>query len=168
MSANAYWLPEGGANRLALKGVAEVIDEIDIPYDVLCVACGTGATLAGLSQRVHESVSVLGFASLKTGSANKPDTYSFLADGIQSLLAENSHRFDIINDYHFGGFAKTDSKLMTFIIDFEEKTEIKLEPVYTGKMLYGIYDLIAQGYFKPGQRIITLHTGGLQGNRGFR
>lgn len=168
INTNEYWLPEGGANPLALKGVAEIIDEIDIPFDILCVACGTAATLAGLNLRIPESIAVLGFAALKNMSSNGQEKNSFLASNIQALLAESSHQFDIIDDYHFGGFAKIDSRLMSFIIDFEEKTEIKLEPVYTGKMLYGIFDLIAKGYFKPGQRIIALHTGGLQGNRGYR
>ena len=70
-------------------------------------------------------------------------------------------------DYHFGGFAKTNAELMAFIADFEDKTGIPLEPVYTGKMMYALYDLIAKHTFKPGQRIIAVHTGGLQGKRGF-
>jgi 1-aminocyclopropane-1-carboxylate deaminase len=164
---NEYWLPEGGANPLALKGVAEIINEINIPYDALCVACGTGGTLAGLINSVPPHVSVLGFAALKVGLKND----RFLDSDVKSLLKASMqidcHNWDIIYDYHKGGFAKTDPTLNMFITDFKEKTSIQLEPVYTGKMMYGIYDLIAKGYFKPGQRIIALHTGGLQGNRGY-
>ncbi|WP_419618171.1 hypothetical protein [Thiolapillus sp.] len=66
---------------------------------------------------------------------------------------------------HFGGFGKSDVRLQTFIDNFIRCTGIPLEPVYTGKMLYGIYDLIERGFFRPGQRIVVLHTGGLQGSR---
>jgi 1-aminocyclopropane-1-carboxylate deaminase len=154
-----YWLPEGGANNQALKGIAELADEIDIPYDTLCVACGTGATLAGLINAVPGQQSVLGFAALKNAD--------FLRTDVQSMLPGEFHNWEIFLDYHFGGFAKLKPELALFMSDFEQKTSIPLEPVYTGKMLYGIYDLIAKGCFKPGQRIIALHTGGLQGKRGY-
>jgi 1-aminocyclopropane-1-carboxylate deaminase len=164
---NEYWLPEGGANRLALQGVAEIINEIDINYDTLCVSCGTGATLAGLIDTIPKQVSALGFSALKA-AMNKS---TFLENEVKSLLSESlnkeCHNWDIFYDYHFGGFAKINSTLSEFITDFKEKTTVQLEPVYTGKMLYGIYDLITKGYFKPGQRIIALHTGGLQGIRGY-
>jgi 1-aminocyclopropane-1-carboxylate deaminase len=156
---NQYWLSEGGANNLALKGVAELVAEIEIPYDVLCVACGTGATLAGLIGNVSDNTKVLGFAALKSSE--------FLHTDVQALLSHEFHNWVINHDYHFGGFAKLTPELSLFITEFEQKTSILLEPVYTGKMLYGIYDLIAKGYFKPGQRIIAIHTGGLQGNRGY-
>jgi 1-aminocyclopropane-1-carboxylate deaminase len=156
---NEYWLLEGGANNLALKGIAELTNEIAIDYDTFCVACGTGATLAGLINAVPKTTLALGFAALKHADFLKPD--------VQSLLSNDCHNWDIIQGYHFGGFAKLNPKLVQFMGEFTQTTSIPLEPVYTGKMLYGIYDLIAQGYFKPGQRIIALHTGGLQGNRGY-
>jgi 1-aminocyclopropane-1-carboxylate deaminase len=156
---NEFWLPEGGANPLALKGMAELVNEIDIEYDTLCVACGTGATLAGLINAVPGRQSALGFAALKNADFLQPD--------VKSLLSKNSNNWEIILDYHCGGFANTSPELTSFMYDFSQKTSIPLDPVYTGKMLYGLYDLIAKGYFKPGQRIIALHTGGLQGNRGY-
>ncbi len=155
---NEYWLPEGGANALALKGVAEIADEIDIPIDAVCVACGTGTTLAGLINAVPREVSVLGFVALKNAQ--------YLEGEVRSLLTRDCHHWAILQGYHFGGFAKCDSKLTMFMDDFEEKTLIPLEPVYTGKMLYGIYDLIAKGYFPSGCRLVAVHTGGLQGKRG--
>ncbi|MBK8814366.1 MAG: 1-aminocyclopropane-1-carboxylate deaminase/D-cysteine desulfhydrase [Methylococcaceae bacterium] len=156
---NQYWLPEGGANPLALKGVGEIVDEIDISYDVLCVACGTGTTLAGLIRKAPKQKTVLGFAALNKAR--------YLESDVKSQLIINCHNWEIFHDYHFGGFAKLNSKLALFINDFEAKTSVPLEPVYTGKMLYGIYDLIIQGRFKPGQRIVAIHTGGLQGKRGY-
>ena len=154
-----YWLPEGGAQALAIKGVAELVNEIDVAYDILCAPCGTGATLAGMIDAVPEQVSVMGFAALKNAG--------FLQTHVESLLPRSSPNWRINLDYHFGGFAKSNAELMTFIADFEFKTGIPLEPVYTGKMMYALYDLLSKNAFKSGQRIIALHTGGLQGNRGF-
>ena len=154
-----YWLPEGGAQALALKGVAELVNEIDVFYDVICAPCGTGATLAGIIDAVPEQVSVMGFAALKNAG--------FLQTDVESLLPRPCTNWQINHNYHFGGFAKTSAELMTFIADFEYKTGIPLEPVYTGKMMYALYDLITKHSFKPGQRIIAVHMGGLQGKRGF-
>ena len=154
-----YWLPEGGAQALALKGVAELVNEIEIAYDILCTPCGTGATLAGIIAAVPDHVSVLGFAALKNAG--------FLQTDVKSLLLRPCYNWQINLNYHFGGFAKINAELMAFIARFEHKTGIPLEPVYTGKMMYALYDLIAKNTFNPGQRIIAVHTGGLQGKRGF-
>jgi 1-aminocyclopropane-1-carboxylate deaminase len=82
--------------------------------------------------------------------------------------SENLNKNWQINlDYHFGGFAKTTPQLLEFIASFEQSHRIALEPIYTGKMLFGLYDLIQHGYFKAGQKVIAVHTGGLQGKRGF-
>ncbi|HEY8036993.1 MAG TPA: pyridoxal-phosphate dependent enzyme [Methylobacter sp.] len=154
-----YWLPEGGAQALALKGVAELVTELEIPYDTLCVPCGTGTTLTGIIETVPEQVSVLGVAALKNAG--------FLMAEVEAMLSQSRNNWQINLDYHFGGFAKINAELNAFIEDFELKTTIPLEPVYTGKMMYAVYDLIKKHYFRPGQRIIAIHTGGLQGKRGF-
>lgn len=159
LESRQYWLPEGGAQALALKGVAELITDIGIPYDTLCVPCGTGTTLAGIVDAAPEQVSVLGFAALKNAG--------FLTKEVEAMLSQRRNDWQINLDYHFGGFAKINAGLSAFIDDFELKTAIPLEPIYTGKMMYAVYDLIKKHYFKPGQRIIALHTGGLQGRRGF-
>ncbi len=156
---NEYWIPEGGATELALKGVAELVAEIDLPYDIICAPCGTGATLAGIISATAKNTSVLGFAALKNAS--------FLNNDVTALLHHDPANWQINLDYHFGGFAKTTPELLNFIKKFNESTGIVLEPLYTGKMLYALYDLITKHTFKPGQRIIAIHTGGLQGLRGF-
>jgi len=152
-----YWLPEGGAQALALSGVAELVAEIDIAYDYLCVPCGTGATLAGLISATADNISLLGFAALKNAG--------FLNADVSSLLKQSKNNWQINLDYHFGGFASTTPELLNFMSDFEAKTKIQLEPIYTGKMMYALYDLIRKGHFSAGQRIIAVHTGGLQGDR---
>jgi 1-aminocyclopropane-1-carboxylate deaminase len=153
-----YWLPEGGAQILALRGVAEMVGEINMAYDTVCVPCGTGATLAGIAGAVAGNVSVLGFAALKNAE--------FLRTDVAALLAQPLNNWHINLAYHFGGYAQTNASLLAFIEAFELHTKISLEAVYTGKMMYGLYDLVRKGYFKPGQRIIAIHTGGLQGKKG--
>jgi 1-aminocyclopropane-1-carboxylate deaminase len=154
-----YWVPEGGAQPLALKGVAELVGEIAVPYDTICMPCGTGTTLAGIIEAAPQQVSVLGFAAFKNAA--------YLRAEVDAALSQSRNGWQINLDYHFGGFAKTNAELNAFIEDFELKTTIPLDPVYTGKMMYAIYDLIQKHYFKPGERIIAVHTGGLQGRRGF-
>jgi 1-aminocyclopropane-1-carboxylate deaminase len=155
-----YWLPEGGAVKLALQGVAEIVAEIDIDYDYLCVPCGTATTFAGLICAAQCNKKILGYSALKGAG--------FLIEDVKALMNNSScHNNDwfIHLNYHFGGFAQQKSELNQFIEQFEVKHAIPLEPIYTAKMLYGIYDLMQQGYFKAGQKIIAIHTGGLQGNR---
>lgn len=159
LEKNAYWLPEGGSVDLALQGVAELVSEIDIPYDVICCACGTGTTLAGLVEASAPSTLAIGFAALKGGD--------FLQRDVQRLLKRPHRHWRIVDDYHFGGFARTRPELFEFIERFTIAASMPLEPVYTGKLFYGVYDLIEKGFFQPGQRIVAVHTGGLQGNRGF-
>jgi 1-aminocyclopropane-1-carboxylate deaminase len=159
LKTGEYWLPEGGAIDLALLGVAESVAEITMPYDVLAVACGTGTTLAGLVTAVPANCQVLGIAALQTSS---------MQSDVQQLLNSQysvKNNWHISMDYHCGGFAKTDPALLAFMQHFEVLHAIPLEPVYTGKLLFGIYDLIQRGYFAAGQRVMLIHTGGLQGKR---
>ncbi|TAL45661.1 MAG: 1-aminocyclopropane-1-carboxylate deaminase/D-cysteine desulfhydrase [Methylovulum sp.] len=154
-----YWIPEGGAQPLALAGIAELVSEITLPYDVLCVPCGTGTTLAGIIKAAPVHASIIGYPVLKHAG--------FLISDLEKMLDRPHSNWQLKLDYHFGGFAKTNAALIAFVNDFETKTGIPIEPVYTGKMLYAIYDLIAKQYFKPGLKMIAVHTGGLQGKRGF-
>ncbi|OQW79647.1 MAG: 1-aminocyclopropane-1-carboxylate deaminase [Proteobacteria bacterium ST_bin11] len=160
LQAGQYWLPEGGATDLALQGVAELLDEIEIGFDTLVVACGTGTTLAGLLTSPLTNRAI-GVAALKGGD--------FLIEDVAQVLNKQgltSHAdWRILVDYHFGGFAKTTPALLAFMQDFKQRQGVELEPIYTGKMLFALYDLIRQGYFPAGQRILAIHTGGLQGRR---
>jgi 1-aminocyclopropane-1-carboxylate deaminase len=159
-----YIVPEGGTNQLAVKGCAEILDDITIDYDVICCASGTGGTIAGIIAGLKGQKQVLGFPALKGGD--------FLNDEIAQLVynysGENYRNWQLITDYHFGGYAKLKPELLEFILAFQEQHNIPLEPVYTGKLFFGLFDLISNGYFTKGTRIIAVHTGGLQGNAGFR
>jgi len=156
-----YWLPEGGSTKLALRGVGEVINEIGLEYDFLCVPCGTGTTLAGLINSAPIHSQMIGFSALKSAG--------FLVDDVKKILGKdksNRLNWSIQLDYHFGGFAKyNNNDLLLFIEDFNKRHNIEIEPIYTGKMFYGLFDLIRQDTFKPRQKIVAIHTGGLQGNR---
>lgn len=159
LRAGQYWLPEGGAAELALKGVAEIVDEIPLRYEHLFVPCGTGTTLAGLIGAVPAHSRVTGVAVLKGAD--------FLRADVTRLLAADSVQTDweIILDYHFGGFAKSSPALTEFVSQFIAAHGITLEAVYSGKLLYAVYDLLQKDYFKRGQRVVVIHTGGLQGAR---
>ena len=154
-----YWIPEGGASDLALQGVSEIVDEIDIKFDHLWVACGTATTLAGLLGKAPANCQISGIAALKGAG--------FLADEVKQILLNQPIpcQWRILLDYHFGGFAKSTLELQQFIKQFEAGHDIPLEPIYTGKLLYAVFDMLDKGYFNPGQSIIVLHTGGLQGAR---
>jgi len=158
-----YLLPEGGSNQLALKGCSEIVTDIDISFDRITVACGTGATLAGIVTALNSDQHAIGFAVLKGADFLNRDVAKMLAESGHST----AHNWRIENSYHFGGYAKTSAELIAFIRQFKSDFCIELDAVYTGKMLFGLFDLISKGAFKKGTRIVAVHTGGLQGNAGF-
>jgi len=150
-----YGLPEGGTNDLAIKGCQEILIEEDRIFDYVCTPVGTGGTISGLINSSGTNQKVIGFSALKG---------NFLYEEIKLLTLKAN--WELITEYHFGGYGKINSELITFINQFREETGIPLDPVYTGKMLFGIVDLIGNGYFKKGSSILAIHTGGLQGISG--
>lgn len=161
---DAYLIPEGGSNSLAVKGCAEIINDIEIEFDYICCACGTGGTLAGITAGLQNNRKSIGFSILKGGGFLKEDVKNL----IKNYNGKEFNNWDIILDYHFGGYAKINYELINFIGDFEKTNKIQLDPVYTGKMFFGIQDLIIKGYFKKHDKIIAVHTGGIQGIEGMK
>ena len=152
---NAYIIPEGGTNSLAIQGCKEILSEQDRQnYDVICCAVGTGGTITGLIESSHFNQNILGFSALKG---------DFLTHDVAHLTAKKNWK--IIDEYCCGGYAKTSAQLIEFIQFFEKQYQIPLEPIYTGKMLFGIFDLIGKAYFPPHTRILAIHSGGLQGRQ---
>jgi len=147
-----YVLPEGGTNQLAVKGCEEIITSADEVYDFICCAVGTGGTISGIINSAMPHQKIIGFPALKG---------DFLQEDIRNFTHENN--WELQTDYHFGGYAKTTSKLIQFLNDFHAQHQIPLDPIYTGKMVYGVMDLIQKNYFKKGSKILLIHTGGLQG-----
>jgi 1-aminocyclopropane-1-carboxylate deaminase/D-cysteine desulfhydrase-like pyridoxal-dependent ACC family enzyme len=160
---NFYLVPEGGTNALAVEGASEIIEEIDIPFDFICTACGTGGTLAGLVSGLKGKNQVIGFSALKGADTLTPK----VSELVNYVTGFGYTNFNINFDYHFGGYAKVNPELIAFIKDFKLKYKIQLEPVYTGKMFYGLFDMIKKDRFPGGSKIVALHTGGLQGLSGY-
>jgi len=159
---DAFFIDEGGASIEGAKGCSELVNELTETYDHLFCACGTGTTAAGIIMGLTQKQSSTRFHAVpvfKNGG--------FMVDEINKLLPTPAI-YDIHTDYHFGGYGKVNDELITFVKDFIAKTGILIEPVYTGKMLYAIYDLASKNYFKPGSKILAIHSGGIWGLLGLK
>lgn len=152
MFGDFYLVPEGGTNALAVRGCEEILSEEDHTFDLICCAVGTGGSISGLINSAKEDQKVVGFPALKG---------DFLQEEIRKYTSK--FNWELIIDYHFGGYAKVNRELIEFINMFKRNYRIQLDPVYTGKMMYGIFDLLRKGYFFKNTRILAVHTGGLQG-----
>jgi len=150
-----YIIPEGGTSELAVKGCEEILTSEDSEFDYVCVTVGTGGTFAGIINSLQSHQTGIGFSALK-GTFQKELIARYAAN-------EN---FEIIDTYCFGGYAKIDSELIRFINEFKNTAGIQLDPIYTGKMMFGILKLMEEGYFRKNSRILAIHTGGLQGIEG--
>ncbi len=152
---NFYLIPEGGTNNLAIKGCEEILTVTDEKFDYICCAVGTGGTISGLINCSKNGQQVLGFPALKG---------DFLREDICKFVSGSN--WDLITEYHFGGYAKVSEELILFINEFYQKHKIPLDPIYTGKMMFGVMDLINKNYFPVNSKILVIHTGGLQGIAG--
>ena len=150
-----YLLPEGGTNELAIKGCEEILSELDSEFSYVCTSVGTGGTVSGIINGSSSHQNIIGFSSLK-------------GDFLQKDIAKfaNQKNWTINCEYHFGGYGKVTSELIEFINSFYIQYEIPLDPIYTGKMMFGILDLIQKDFFPPNSKILAIHTGGLQGIAG--
>jgi 1-aminocyclopropane-1-carboxylate deaminase len=150
-----YLVPEGGSNELAVHSCRDIPAEIDITFDVICCAVGTGGTLAGIAAGLTPNQRALGFSALKGGE--------FLVDEVERLqiaaFGARSGTWDIECGYHFGGYAKRAPVLDAFIADFADRHGVALEWVYEAKMLFGAIDLAQHGAFLTGTRIIAVIAG---------
>jgi 1-aminocyclopropane-1-carboxylate deaminase len=150
-----YLVPEGGTNEYAIKGCQEILTEQDASFDFICCAVGTGGTISGIINSALPHQKVLGFPALKG---------DFLKDEIRKFATNEN--WDLVTDYHFGGYGKVNEELIQFINQFYKQTEVPLDPIYTGKMVFGVIDLIQKNYFPDNAKILLIHTGGLQGIQG--
>ena len=151
-----YLIPEGGTNKFAIKGCKEILTEEDKQvFSHVACAVGTGGTFSGLINSSNQKQQLIGFSSLKG---------VFLSDVIRNFAEKTN--WIINDDYHFGGYGKVTDELIHFLNNFYNQTAIPLDPVYTGKMVFGILEMIKNGYFDPKSKILIIHTGGLQGIKG--
>lgn len=152
-----YLVPEGGANQLGVKGCKQIIEEIGgFDYDIVALAAGTGTTAAGVTLALKDNCKCLVFSALKGGG--------FLKDSILKYSGQGNMNFEMMLDYHFGGYAKVNQELIQFMKDFYQKTGLKLDQVYTAKMMYGLLDQLKVNRELQNAKILIIHTGGLQGN----
>jgi 1-aminocyclopropane-1-carboxylate deaminase/D-cysteine desulfhydrase-like pyridoxal-dependent ACC family enzyme len=163
---NFYLVPEGGSNAFAVRGCTEIVNNITIDFDVICSACGTGGTLAGIIASTNKQV--YGFPALKGGDFLKNDILRLLNEYSTHYDISKSYKnWDLITAYHFGGYAKISPELVEFVQQFKTKHHILLDLIYTGKMLFGLFDMIKNSNRFDNKTIIAIHTGGIQGNKGF-
>jgi len=150
-----YLLPEGGSNSLAIQGCEEILTEEDNDFNVITTAVGTGGTISGIINTSSKEQKVIGFPALKG---------NFLQEDIRKFATKIN--WELQNKYHFGGYGKVSPELIMFINTFKKETNIPLDPIYTGKMVYGLIEMIKDDHFIPGTKILAIHTGGLQGIKG--
>jgi 1-aminocyclopropane-1-carboxylate deaminase len=150
-----YLIPEGGTNNLAVKGCEEILNNEDEKFDFICTCVGTAGTISGIINSILPHQKVLGFPALKA---------DFLQNEIRKFAKNNN--WELISDYHFGGYAKVNEELIDFINSFYRNFKIPLDPIYTSKMVFGVIDLISKNYFPENSKILMIHTGGLQGIEG--
>lgn len=151
-----YLIPEGGTNALAVKGCAEFAQQLshEADFDYLCLPVGTSGTIAGMIEGLDATKQIVGFPVLKGAE--------FLEREISRFTSKKDN-WQLIHDYHFGGYAKSTAELEKFKKEFEIEFNFPLDLVYTSKMMYGIFDLAKKGFFRKGATVLILHTGGLQG-----
>ena len=152
---NSYVIPEGGTNDLAIKGCLEILSAQDEVFDFICCSVGTGGTISGIINSAFLHQNVLAFPSLKG---------DFIQKDISKFAKNNNWK--VISDFHFGGYGKFSNELIAFINQFYNDFKIPLDPIYTGKMVFGVMELIKQNYFPKNSKILMIHTGGLQGING--
>ncbi|MBL0616166.1 1-aminocyclopropane-1-carboxylate deaminase/D-cysteine desulfhydrase [Aeromonas veronii] len=155
-------VPEGGSSPLAIPGVAELVGEVPFSPDLWVLPCASGGTLAGLIAGKRDREQILAIAVLKGGG--------FIADEVCRLhpAAANIPGWRIALDHHDGGYAKFSPALWQWVQDFSATTALPLEPIYSGKAMWGLFRELAAGRIAPGCKIVFIHTGGIQGLAGLR
>lgn len=157
---DCFIIPEGGNNAAGRKGTAEIAGLIPSSYTHVLLAIGTGATFAGIRNSLNPDTKMLGFTVLKGGD--------YLYNSIKEFLSQPMENWSLLTDYHFGGFAKSNDTLIEFMNNFYYQYQIPLDRVYTGKLLYGVMDMIMNQHFPDGSKLLCIHTGGLQGNQSIK
>lgn len=152
----AYIIPEGGCNSLGVLGAKDILNNINLEkiQHIVCPV-GTGTTLAGILAYVPKHIKVWGVTAIKNGA--------YLKEAINQYTT--NHHFELLTEYHFGGFAKTNSELTEFVSNFFNNTHIPLDKVYNAKAMYALVELCFKNEIDKSSSALYIHTGGLQGNR---
>lgn len=159
-------VPEGGANYLGVNGCMEIIEEEDFKFDIICCSAGTGTMAAGLALMLKPHQKLMVFPALKGGFLKneiRMKLVYFLMD--DEAADELMKQVIVCDDYHFGGYAKWNDELLSFITTFEATEQIPLDQIYTGKLLYGVLEEMKKGVIGGKMKTLVIHSGGLQGKR---
>lgn len=146
---DAYIIPEGGDNALGQKGCEEILSNISTDYDLIFCAHGTGTTFRGIAKSLLPHQKLIAINVLKYEASY------------------NALNANVNNQYHFGGYAKHNNELLEFKSWFETTYHIPLDYVYTSKLMYAVFDLINHQKIDKNKNILIIHSGGLQGNKGY-
>ncbi len=163
-----YIIPQGGDNYYGTLGCMEILKGQTLNPDLIFVASGTGNTASGILLASNENQKVVSVPALK-GEFMKDEIRSSIQNFLQNkeVAEEYLERLVVLNDYHFGGFAKYKPELIEFISNFHKKHQVKLDPIYTSKMMFALYDQIEKNQIPKNTTVLAIHTGGLQGIEGF-
>lgn len=154
-----YIIPEGGTNKLAIKGTSEILKNAkNCDYLTVCTSVGTAGTIAGIITSLGSYKKLIGFPALKG---------NFFEKEIKNLLDKPYNNWILNHNYHFKGFGAYNNELILFINKFNQDYNIPLCTLYTGKMFYGIFDMIDKGILSNKDKILAIHTGGIQGINAF-
>tara|TARA_B100001057_G_scaffold501048_1_gene620024 strand:- start:788 stop:1666 length:879 start_codon:yes stop_codon:yes gene_type:complete len=153
---NVFVIPEGGFNEFGIKGCEEIMDEVNEHYDIICCSIGSGCTSVGIIKSLKFDQSFLGFSSFK----NNYQIKNIISEKVKTM------NWEINSEYNFGGFGQVNDELKKFIKDFKNTYAIMLDPIYTSKLFFGLFDMISKNKLPKDSRILVLHTGGLQGLQG--
>ena len=159
-----YGIPEGGDNWAGVLGCMTLVPQrLASDYDLVVLALGTGCTFAGLRLSLPARIRLLGVSALKGDWPQRE-----MRRRLSCWPAQGCGHYDILTDYHAGGFGRASPALLSFITDFGDNTELPLDPVYTGKAMWALCDLIQRRKITSGTRVLFIHSGGLQGVRGYQ
>jgi 1-aminocyclopropane-1-carboxylate deaminase/D-cysteine desulfhydrase-like pyridoxal-dependent ACC family enzyme len=159
LSDEIYLINEGGCGHLGIKGAAEILDHCkEEKFSHIACAVGTSTMMAGLVKASLPHQETIGVGVIKDERGLKAELFSLLSS------EEKEKSFQLVTDYHFGGYAKHKTELINFMNDFYKKTSIPTDFVYTGKLFFGILNMIRNNSFPNHSNILIIHSGGLQGN----
>ncbi len=157
LNTDAYTINEGGYGPLGAQGAASIYELIEARnYTHICCAAATGTMIAGLIHGAMPGQQVIGISVLK----NKDE----LEKNVSDLLESPGKAFQFNHNYTFGGYARKDHSLISFMNDVYRQTGVPSDFVYTGKLFFAVNDLVKNNFFPVGSHILIIHSGGLQGN----
>jgi 1-aminocyclopropane-1-carboxylate deaminase len=154
-----FWIDEGGYGITGMMGAKEILKVADTSsYSHIICACGTGTTLAGLVEAALQGQLCIGVNALK-------GYHNLKRDVMDLLPATHQDSFEVLNEYHFGGYAKYNGELLNWMNELWSTEKLPTDFVYTAKLFYAVKDLISKKYFSVNNKLLVIHSGGLQGNR---